>query len=438
MKIAIIGTGISGLLCGRLLHRRHQITLFDANDYVGGHVHTIQVPCDGETHAIDTGFIVYNERTYPKFSRLLGALDVPTSPTTMSFSVRCDGSGLEYSGTNLNGLFAQRLNLARPSFLRMVRDIVRFNRQGTALHSSVNNQMTVAQFAASHDFCSEFVDHYLIPMGSAIWSCPGGAFAQFPIRFILEFFHQHGLLSLWDRPIWRIIDGGSDQYVRKLTQPFRDQIRLRTPVRSVARTGEEVVVSHRYGQEAFDEVIFACHSDQAMRMLDDPTETEQEILAAFPYASSVAVLHTDQSVLPRSRRAWAAWNYHLGRNSTAGATVTYHMNRLQHIRSDRTFLVTLNEQESIDPNQQLATFRYAHPVFTTKRSEMQSRHHELIRQNRSSFCGAWWGAGFHEDGVNSAVAVCEHFGIEDWFKELIRSPGQTYQPADQPLEGQVG
>jgi predicted NAD/FAD-binding protein len=418
MKIAIIGSGVSGLMSARLLHRTHQVKIFEANNYIGGHTNTVEVDVDEKSHAIDTGFIVFNERTYPNFVALLDELQVRSQPTAMSFSVRCDRSGLEYNGTNLNGLFAQRSNLFNRHFLRMTRDIFRFNREGTELRTLVADDMTVADFVESFGYSREFVEHYLLPMGAAIWSCPNGVFEQFPIRFILEFYHNHGLLSLRDRPTWRVIQGGSQSYVGPLIEPFRGRIRLNCPVRSVRRREDSVTVLCSAGQEEFDEVIFACHSDQALQLLAEPTSQEQRVLSAFPYTSSVATLHTDESILPRSRRAWAAWNYRIRPDQNSRSTVTYNMNLLQRIQSRNTFLVSLNEEDAINPNKKLATFQYSHPSFTTDRSQMQSQHDSLIRRNRTSYCGAWWGAGFHEDGVNSALAVCRHFGIRNWIDEL--------------------
>lgn len=454
MKIAIIGTGISGLMCGHLLHPQHDITLFEANNYIGGHTHTVNVEVQGRSYDIDTGFIVHNDRTYPNFIRLLRDLDVEALSTSMSFSVRCDRSRTEYNGTSLNGVFAQRGNLFRPSFHRMLRDILRFNREAPSFLDGGNDDMTVGQYLREHQYSTQFANLYLLPMGAAIWSCPTQTFEQFPVRFIIEFYHNHGLLQIRDRPLWRVIKSGSNSYVQKLVQPFRDRIRLNCPVQAVARHADRVTLQLADGSEDFDEVIFACHSDQAIKLLTTPSEVEQGILSAFPYGLNSVLLHTDASVLPKRRRAWAAWNYHIAADSgerpmspelsrtmafqgrrfaecdglgspsydsygtTLGPlgqrpTVTYNMNILQHIDSPHTFCVTLNEDDSIDPAKVLGRYKYAHPVYTTKRAAAQRRHAEVIRQTRTSFCGAYWGNGFHEDGVNSAIAVCRAFGI-DW------------------------
>lgn len=411
MRIAIIGTGISGLVAAHRLRRRHEVTLFEANDYIGGHTNTVDVELDGERHAIDTGFIVFNDWTYPNFIRLLDELGVASQPTEMSFSVRDERTGLEYNGHSLSTLFAQRRNLLRPSFYRLIADIVRFNRHAERLAAESGGETTVGEFLRRHRFSSTFAEHYLLPMGAAIWSCPTGTFAQFPIRFIVEFYRHHGLLSIKRRPTWRVIVGGSRSYVEAITAGFRDRIRLRTPVDSVRRFADRVEVLPRGGAaERFDHVIFACHSDQALRLLEpDATPVERELLGAFPYSRNLAVLHTDASLLPKRRRAWASWNYRVteGEYGTTPASVTYDMNILQGIRSRHTFCLTLNDESRIAPDRVLRRFEYHHPIFTTRRAAAQARHGELTNANRSSFCGAYWRNGFHEDGVVSALAVVE-------------------------------
>ncbi len=420
MKIAIIGAGISGLTAAYRLSIAHDVALFEANDYLGGHTNTVEVELDGERHVIDTGFIVFNDWTYPNFIKLMDELGVRSRPTSMSFSVRCDSANLEYNGSSLNGLFAQRRNLLRPSFYRMLADIVRFNRDAPelVLNRPTTDETTVGEFLARHCYSREFAEHYLLPMGAAIWSCPVGTFENFPIRFIVEFYINHGLLSVRNRPTWRIIDGGSRNYVVKMAERFRDRIRLSTPVEQVRRSANDVVIVPRNGPpESFDHVVFACHSDQALRMLADPTATERAVLSEFPYGRNIAVLHTDRSVLPKRRRAWASWNYHVSgqssktnlssSNSEQAATVTYQMNLLQHLRSRHVFNVTLNSDEQIDSAKVLRRIEYHHPIFTVRRAAAQARHRELINVYRTSFCGAYWGNGFHEDGVVSALRVCE-------------------------------
>jgi uncharacterized protein len=409
VRIAIIGAGISGLAVARSLKSTYEITLFDAGKYAGGHVNTVSVEWNNERHDIDTGFIVFNDRTYPQFSQLLDDLGVPSVPTTMSFSVRCDLTGLEYNGSSLNTVFSQRLNLFRPRFLKMLQDILRFNRNGPQDLLRIKEDQTVGEYLREEGYSARFAEKYLFPMGAAIWSCPMKQFEEFPIRFILEFYHNHGLLSLRDRPQWRVVCGGSKQYIDRMIEPFRDRIRLNHAVRRVRRLADSVEVTHERGCEYFDEVVFACHSDQALHMLADPDPLETELLSAFPYFKSTAVLHTDISVLPKIRRAWASWNYHIPSEHGNRPTLTYNMNILQHIRSKDTFCVTLNEEHLIDPRKIIASFEYAHPIFTVNRARVQRRHQELIRHRRTSYCGAYWRNGFHEDGLVSALNVVEAF-----------------------------
>lgn len=430
MKIAVIGSGIAGLVCARLLSREHEVTLFESRGRIGGHANTVAVKLGGERHQIDTGFVVYNERTYPNFTQILRDLEVDTQPTSMSFSVRCERTGLEYNGTSLNGVFAQRTNLLRPTFLRMLRDILRFNRDGHDDLQSRPESQTVGEYLAEKKYSTAFAQKYLLPMGAAIWSCPYDDFARFPIRFILEFYVNHGLLSLRDRPVWRVVRGGSKEYVTRLVEPFSNRIRLNCGVQAVKRLDHEVQLHHAGGSESFDEVVFACHSDQALRLLKDADSLEHELLSAFPYSRNSAVLHTDESLLPRRRRAWASWNYHVDADTSARPTVTYNMNMLQGIQSRHTFAVTLNRDEHIDQSQIIRRFEYWHPLFTAERARIQSRHNEVIRHRRTSFCGAYWRNGFHEDGVVSALAVCSRFGIPDWTPET-----KAVIPELQPTSG---
>lgn len=409
MKIAVIGSGISGLTAAHYLHRQHEITLFEADSRLGGHTNTVDVEIYGERHAIDTGFIVFNDWTYPNFIQLMNELGVASQPTTMGFSVHDETTGLEYCGESLSSLFAQRSNLVSPKFYRMIADILRFHREARRYAADCPEDMTVARFLEQHRYSRQFADQYLLPMGAAIWSCPPGTFSQFPVRFLVEFFHNHGLLSIWNRPTWQVIKGGSQSYVRAITAAVQDRIRLATPVQSVRRFGSHVELSINDELPlVYDHVIFACHSDQALRLLgDDATHLEQSVLSAFPYQRNVAVLHTDATMLPTRLKAWASWNYRISHrpDAEAVATVTYNMNILQGIRSAHTFCVTLNDEARIAPETVLGRYEYHHPVFTVARAEAQRRHPELLAANRTSFCGAYWGNGFHEDGVNSAIAV---------------------------------
>lgn len=405
MKIAIIGSGISGLVAAYHLQRDHAITVFEANDYIGGHTHTVSIQLNGRNFEVDTGFIVFNDRTYPNFIGLLEELGIASQPTEMSFSFSDRSSGLEYNGHNLNTLFAQRANLLRPSFYRMIYDISRFNRIANEVATSKTRVMTVGEFLKQGRYSDEFRNHYLLPMGAAIWSCPAGAFADFPIQFIAEFYKNHGLLDLVNRPTWHVIQGGSKRYVDRLTEGFTSHIRLNAPVHRISRFSDRVEVSTQTACEAFDHVVFACHSDQALKILgDQATGTERELLCQFPYSRNVAILHTDQSLLPRNRRAWASWNYR-SEDPDGPPCVTYDMSRLQGLQTPSPVCVTLNAEQQVDPKLVLGRYIYHHPVFTTKRSSAQARHNELTNANRSSFCGAYWRNGFHEDGVVSALAV---------------------------------
>ena len=436
MRIAIIGGGISGLTCAWLLHHDHDISLFEAERQPGGHSNTVEFQHNGRDYRIDTGFIVYNDRTYPNFMTLLAQLGISGVPTSMSFAVRCDRTGLEYCGSGLRGVFAQKSNLFKPSFLRMVADILRFNRQGTADAEQVPSSMTVGEYLRTNGYGDRFAQHYLLPMGAAIWSCPTGTFSDFPIQFILEFYRNHGLLSLTNRPQWYTVPGGSRNYVNRMTAAFSDRVVSGTPVRRVQRRDSSVLVSTDSAEASFDEVVFACHSDQALAMLQDSTPLERSTLTAFPYERNEAVLHSDVSILPRCRAAWSAWNYRIGVEQAAQATITYNMNILQHIQSDATFCVTLNDTAQIDPAAIISKHSYSHPLFTIERAAMQAQHHRLIRSNRTSFCGAYWGNGFHEDGVNSALTVCRQFGIQG-FRSVIGDGHLMSHSAINSAEAQV-
>jgi predicted NAD/FAD-binding protein len=407
MRIAIIGGGISGLTAGFHLHRDHEIVLFEGNDYIGGHTNTVDVTTDSGAYSVDTGFIVFNDRTYPNFRGMIEQLGVEYQETKMSFSVSCEKTGLEYAGTNLNGLFAQRRNLIRPWFHRLLWDFARFKKKADQLLASDGADETVDDFMQRHQFSDQFVEQYFLPMGAAIWSSSFDRFREFPIRFIAEFYRNHGLLGVTDRPQWFVIKGGSNQYVEPLTRDWADSIRVSSRIQSVTREAGQIRVAPCHGEsETFDHVIFACHSDQALRLLgNQATTAEREILSAFPYQPNRAILHTDVALLPQKRNAWACWNYFNPAGESNAATLTYNMNMLQTLDSPDVFCVTLNDDGRIDPSKVIAEFDYAHPTFGINRSQMQARHAELIDHQLASYCGAYWGNGFHEDGVNSALNV---------------------------------
>jgi len=410
MKIAVIGSGIAGNVVAYRLARENELTVFEAGSHAGGHTHTHEVAQAGRRYSVDTGFIVFNDWTYPNFIRLLGELGVASQPSPMSFSVRDEKSGLEYNGTSLDSLFAQRRNLLRPSFWRMIRDILRFNREARALLRDTTGEVSLGEYLAVNDYSREFIEHYIVPMGAAIWSTDPASMRRFPARYFVRFFHNHGMLSVDRRPQWRVIRGGSARYVDALTARFSDRIRLDTPVQSVRRVAGQVYVKAR-GQETerFDAVFLACHSDQALAILADATPLEREILGAIPYQTNEAVLHTDARLMPRARRAWAAWNYHVLADRRDQAALTYNMNILQTLDAPAPFLVTLNRTEAIAPSKILRRIRYEHPLYTPAGVAAQARQAEINGPLNTYFCGAYWRYGFHEDGVVSALAALDHF-----------------------------
>ena len=412
MRIAIIGSGIAGLTCAHLLSRRHEVTVFEAASWIGGHTHTVDVHWQGRDYAVDTGFIVFNDWTYPNFIRLLDHLGVASRPTEMSFSVHDPASGLEYNGHNLDSLFAQRRNLLSPGFWGMLRDILRFNRRAIADLDGgrIAATTTLGDYLHTHGYGQRFIDHYVVPMGSAIWSMSRADMLGFPLQFFVRFCRNHGLLSVNQRPQWRVIEGGSRSYVEPLCRSFVGRIRLECPVSRVSRDDNGVTVLSADGEERFDKVVFACHSDQALALLDAPSANEQEILGAIRYASNDVVLHTDTRLLPQRRKAWASWNYRLGDEQQVPAALTYDMNILQGIDAPVTFCVSLNQTDLIAPEKIIARFDYAHPQYSLAAVAAQARHAELLGPRHSYFCGAYWANGFHEDGVLSALRVAEQFG----------------------------
>jgi uncharacterized protein len=429
VKIAIVGAGISGLTAAHLLHPRHDISVFEANSYAGGHTNTIRVDTPHETHHVDTGFIVFNDRNYPNFEALLTELQVASQPSNMSFAVTDERGDFEYASTSANGVFANRAHLTRPWFHRMLAEVVRFQRAARDLLAAPAPGPSLGDWVEDLRFSRPFIDRVIVPQASAVWSADPRQMWTFPARFLAEFFDNHGVLSLRNRPIWRTVQGGSARYVDALTQPFRHRVHLNTPIHSVHRHHDHVTVTPR-GAEAqrFDEVILATHSDQALHMLADPTDREHELLRAIPYQPNEAVLHTDRTLLPRRRRAWASWNYHLLEDPPGKTTVTYHMNRLQSLDTSTEFCVTLNRTHAIDPAKIIRKIAYAHPVYTAAGEQAQRRHDEISgRHTRTHYCGAYWGWGFHEDGVKSGLRVAERFGVEGFGAEPI--PVSFDQPA---------
>jgi len=410
MKIAIVGTGIAGSVVAYRLREQHDITVFEANDYVGGHTNTVDVRLGGREHAVDTGFIVFNDWTYPNFIALLAELGVASKPTAMSFSVQCERTGLEYNGTTINSLFAQRRNLLRPSFYRMIRDILRFNREAPQVFARDDDATTIGSYLTEQRYSSEFIDHYMVPMCAAIWSAEPRTIAEAPARFLIRFLENHGLLSIDDRPIWRVIKGGSRSYMDRLIAGHRPRIRLSCPVERIARRAGGVDIKARGMEtEQYDRVFLACHSDQALKLLTDVTPLERRVLGAIPYQRNEAVLHTDGRLLPKRRLARAAWNYHIPRERQSRAAVTYSMNILQGLDSPEELCVTLNNSDKIRPEKIIKRITYDHPMFTRDSVTAQRQHEDVNGVNGTYYCGAYWRNGFHEDGVVSAQSALRQF-----------------------------
>ncbi len=418
MRVAVVGTGVSGLVAARELAREHDVDVYEADERIGGHTNTILVddPDVGEL-PVDTGFIVFNRRTYPNFCRLMAELGVEEKASDMSFSVRNERTGLEYNGTSLNQLFSQRINLLRPRFLRMVREILRFYREAPALLEAGDEELTLGDYLRAGGYGRTFIEEHLMPMGAAVWSATPEVMQAFPLVFLLRFFHNHGFLQVDERPQWLVLRGGSRSYLQPITAGYRDRIRTGTPVVRVTRErsaeGRLVRLRTAAGEERlYDRVVLACHSDQALRMLADATPLEREVLSAFEYQPNEAVLHTDASLMPRRRMAWASWNYHVTDPPARLSTVTYWMNLLQGLEVPTEYFVTLNRTPDIDPSKVLRVIQYHHPIFTRAAVAAQARHAEIDGVEGVHFCGAYWSYGFHEDGVRSGLAVARNLSRE--------------------------
>ncbi len=408
-KIAVIGTGIAGNVVSYYLNQDHDITVFEKNNYVGGHSHTHSVSSPEGNHQVDSGFIVFNYETYPQFTRLLQKLGVEVQTSEMSFGVRCERTGLEYMGSTFNSLFTQRRNLFRPSFWGMLIDIVRFNRNGAALLDERDTEISLEDYLKKEAYGKAFKEDYLLPMASAVWSADKNMMSRFPAKYLMRFFYNHGLLKILNRPQWYVIKGGSKAYVDAITRGYRQAIRLNNAVNSISRSNTGVIVKTSVDEESFDYVFLACHSDQALSLLANPRKLEREVLGAITYQENDVVLHTDTSLLPKNRRAWAAWNYHRLEREQDQVAMTYNMNILQNFSCETQFCVTLNNTSAVDPSKIIARMSYEHPVYTPESVAAQGRQREINGQDRIYFCGAYWRYGFHEDGVASAMSALDDF-----------------------------
>lgn len=413
-KIAIIGSGISGLTCGYLLSQKYDVHLFEANNYIGGHTATIDLEVNNQPYAIDTGFIVFNDRTYPNFEKLLTKLAIKPQATQMSFSVHNELTGLEYNGHSFSSLFAQRSNIFKLQFWQFLAEIIKFNHACKNIYKQ--NQypdLTLSEFLQQQGFSNFFCKHYILPMGAAIWSSSLDDAKQFSLEFFIRFFHHHGLLNIFNRPQWYVLKGGSKSYIPQLIEPFKAQLYISSPITSVKRNNNKVSLKIDNGNwQEFDKLILACHSDQALALIEDPTSAELDILSQMPYQKNDVVLHTDRNLLPLRRKAWASWNYRLKGNDNKPSAVTYNMNILQGLNKNAPlFLVTLNQNNQIDSNKILRKFIYAHPVFNQQSMQAQKRKHEICGKNNTYYAGAYWHNGFHEDGVKSALNVCQKLGV---------------------------
>lgn len=407
-KIAIIGSGISGLTAAHLLHEKYDISIFEVNNYIGGHTNTVIIDKECGNYAVDTGFIVFNKKTYPNFIKLLDKLDVEKQESNMSFSFSSQVHGLEYSGNTLSSMFSQRKNVFNPKFYRLLKDIYSFNKRIYKLLEKNINLTTLKKFVEQERYGSYFEACYLNPLASAIWSTPTKYVSNMPASFVFNFYANHGLLDIIDRPQWYVIKGGSNQYVKKIIKPFFNAIRLNEAVRNIKRYNCFVEIETNSSSERFDAVVLSCHSDQALQLLDMPTPNELRILKSIPYIQNKAVLHTDSTILPKSKRAWSSWNY-LHQNEDV-ASLTYYMNKLQSLTTKEDFLVSINN-DNIDESKIIQSFDYAHPLYSESSVEAKKQHDIINHKNRTFFTGAYWGNGFHEDGVNSSLKALSGLGV---------------------------
>lgn len=411
-RIAVVGSGIAGMGAAWLLSRQHEVVLFESQDYIGGHTHTHAITLGDTSYAVDSGFIVFNPQNYPLLTRLFEQLRVASQPTTMSFSVSDDRNGLEYNAGTLSGLFCQPANLASPAFWRMLRDLKRFYREAPAVLDAPSPGPTLGSYLADHGYSAIFRDDHLVPMASALWSSPSRTILEFPMQHLVRFMANHHMLQVSDRPAWRVVRGGSQRYVDALRRQWQVQERVLSPVSAIRRHAQGITLTTPTGDEDFDEVVLACHADDALALLVQPTERERDILGAITYQDNEALLHTDVRALPRNRRAWAAWNAHVPDRTEAACSVSYWMNALQSLQAPEQFIVSLNRTADIDPRRVLRRMHYRHPHQTTASVAAQARRHEIQGVAHTWYAGAGWGFGFHEDGLRSAVDVARGLGVE--------------------------
>ncbi len=410
MKIAIIGTGVSGLTAAHLLHKKHDITVYESGNYIGGHVNTIDLYAEHQPVAVDTGFIVFNDWTYPNFEKLIEKLDVKTQNSEMSFSVKCEETGFEWSGSGLQSLIFNRDNWKKIKPYQIFYDIVRFKDLALEYLDKDQEKLTLGEFLTIHKFSSAFNKYYILPMGAAIWSTNIEKINEYPAKSFLEFFKNHGLLNLKQRPQWKTIIGGSKQYVDELIKPFANKIHINTPVKNIKRVAGRVeIFAKGRPPEYFDHAFLACHSDQALKLLDQASTKEKSVLENIKYQENIAVLHTDKNTMPKRKSAWSSWNYSVPKNKNEYVNVTYYMNRLQNLSCDEDYFVTLNPNQEINESKILKTIQYMHPIFDHPAIHAQRQHTEINGQQNTWFCGAYWRNGFHEDGVWSAIQSVEQF-----------------------------
>lgn len=411
MRIAVVGSGISGLATAWLLSRRHQVVLFESAPRLGGHTHTHDVQVDGKSFAVDTGFIVFNPDHYPLLTRFFAELRVPTRATTMSFSVQDQASGLEYNAGSIGGLFCQRSNLLRPRFLRMLADLFRFYREAPAVLADGVQLQTLGEYLHAHRYSDDFRNLHIVPMASALWSSPSAQILKFPVRNLVRFMANHQMLQVSGRPQWRVVDGGSSRYIEALRSTWKVEERVDCAVSAVHRLDGSIRIDSVRGSETFDRVVMACHSDQALALLADSSDAERSILGGMPFQSNDVVLHTDARLLPSNRKAWAAWNAYVPATPATDCSVSYCMNILQSLDARRPIVVTLNRSAEIDPDTVLWRGRYAHPLQTAVSAAAQTRKADIQGRRHTWYAGAYWGFGFHEDGIRSGVEVANGLGV---------------------------